>query len=208
MSGERRFAKPHQSSMVNRMSQHPEESGRQVEFTVIVDAERAAALAPAIAELALEFDAVVVSDHTAEEPMETEEVESAPLYFRTDMATEFAEVNTNKKVWVITRDNLRDFAWAHKFDGTISSRIFNIICGELSNRRSLNNLEKENHLVRGTPVESAPSPGFLYGLRVSTLPRLESELARASDRISGYGGRSKDLLKEFITELFTPEQEQ
>ncbi len=197
--------------MVNRMSQHPEELEGQIEYRFIVAAEHAAELVPALAKLALEYDATILSSHqeTAETVPESQPEE--PTYFRTSMATELYEEYPHKKVWVITKDNLRDFASTHKFDGTISSRAFNTICGELTGRRCMQNKTADEYLVRGSlapvPGDDSSQSGMVYGLRVDTIVQLASELARVSERIHGYGGRSKDLLSEFIADLFTPEMD-
>jgi hypothetical protein len=179
----------------------------QVEFRVVVGAERAKEFQAALAELAVDFGGSVVLGET-EKPERLSLVESSEtLDFNQDMATEIYEDYPNKKTWTITKNDLHDFAADHKFDGTLASRAFNAIMRELSWRSHTQNTQNNVYLAKGFAVQEptdtdSSQPAVLIGLRVDCIAQVEAELA--SERINGYSTRSKELMKQFVEELFKP----
>jgi hypothetical protein len=171
-----------------------------VEFRITVDKDRASEFAPAMAELALEYGATIISSD-AEQPN-----------FRKYMATEMYEEFPRKIVSVITKDDLYRFARDHRVDSTVASRTFNIIRAELSQQRHLKNIKKDDYYVRG-PLVNQPTEGKGRrpleedGLRVDTLAELVTQLANSPERISGYGQRSQYLMAKLVEQLFKPAEE-
>jgi len=171
----------------------------QIEYRFIVDKERAPQVAQALAELALQYDAAIITDQPED------------AGFRKYMTTEMYEEFPDKIVSVVSKDDLYRFAIDQRVDTTVASRTFNIICAELAQKRHLKNIKRDDYYVRG-PLVNQPAEGKGRrpleedGLRVETLADLVAQLGETQASLSGYGQRSHYLMTRFVDALFKPEQ--